>query len=234
VHCEKWDVCHCGDVPFYIVGRKNMEKKSGKTTRGSVKSKGRKTEKPEKSTYERVISGEIEPHGAQKGWSNLQPEKYNFSVIDKEKHREISRKGAQAVNKLHGEKKSARESLEKILTLRITDEIMEGADVPPEIAERLKRDNPNATLYDLIHIVAVGRAVGGSIPAMQYIRDTHGDKPIERMEVTENVTTDSDRELMRQIARRLETAETVQIVANITPDNVKTQETDDGNGAKIT
>jgi hypothetical protein len=60
---------------------------------------------------------------------------------------------------------------------------------------------------------------------MQYIRDTHGDKPIERMEVTDNVTTDSDRALMRQIADRLGQADTIQVVADITSDSVKTDET---------
>ena len=185
-----------------------------KNTRESVK------KKTEKSTYQQIIDGDIEPTGSQKGWLNLKP--VPFGTMDAERQREISRKGAQAVNKLHGEKKTARESLEKILTLKVTPEIIAGADVPDEIAERLRRDNPNATLYDLINLVAVGRAVSGSVGAMTFIRDTHGDKPIERVEVTENITTDADRELMRSIAERLEQAESVQIVENITDDDVKT------------
>lgn len=181
------------------------------------------TPKQEKTTYQRVISGEIEPKGSQKGWLNLE-KRTPFNTMSPEKRREICRKGAEAVNKLHGEKKTARESLEKILTLRVTPEILAGADVPEEIAERLKRDNPNATLYDLINLVAVGRAVSGNMKAYELIRDTHGDKPIDRVEVTDNVTTDADRELMRQVADRLAKAEGVQIIEGITPVDVNPDE----------
>ena len=170
----------------------------------------------EKSTYRKIIDGEIEPQGAQKGWLNLRPQ--SFGTLDPERQREISSKGGKAVQELHGKKKTARESLETILTLKITPEILAGADVPEEIAERLRRDNPNATLYDLINLVAVGRAVGGSVPAMQYVRDTHGDKPIDKVEVTDNVTTEQDREMMRKIAERLETGE-ITVVRDISEED---------------
>lgn len=198
---------------------KDEKRNGGKSTRGNVK-----TERPNgsDSTYYAVINGEKEPQGREKGYQNLRPDLYNFGALSPERRAEISRKGAQAVNKLHGEKKTAKQALENVLTLRITDEIASGADIDPAIYERLKRDNPNATLYDLIQAVAVGRAVGGSIPAMQYVRDTHGDKPIDRVEVTENVTTDADRALMRTIAERLQGAERVEIVADITPQDVET------------
>jgi len=173
--------------------------------------------KTEKSIYQQVVDGDVEPTGRQKGWLNLE-KRVPLNKMTPEKRREICTKGAEAVNKLHGEKKTARESLEKILTLKVTPEILAGADVPDEIAERLKRDNPNATLYDLINLVAVGRAVSGSVSAMTFIRDTHGDKPIERVEVTENITTDADRELMRSIAERLERGD-VQVVKDITDDS---------------
>ena len=45
--------------------------------------------------------------------------------------------------------------------------------------------------------------------AYELIRDTNGDKPIERVELTENVTTEADRALMQQIAARLEDPDTV-------------------------
>jgi hypothetical protein len=169
-------------------------------------------EKPEeKSIYQQIMDGEIEPEGSQKGWKNLREgqTKHNLAVIDPERRKEIQRMGAEAVNKLHGEKKSARDSLEKILTLKIDDDILAAADLPAELADKLKRSNPNATIYDLIQIVAAGRAIGGNIKAAEYIRDTHGDKPIDRVEVTENITTDSDRALLQQINERLARAEVV-------------------------
>jgi len=125
------------------------------------------------------------------------------------------------VQELHGERRTAKQSLENILTLKATDDIIAAADIDEEIAKRLKRDNPNATLYDLIQAVAVGKALDGNMKAYELVRDTHGDKPIERVEVTENVTTDQDRELMRTIAARLEKAESVQIVEDVSSDTGK-------------
>lgn len=165
---------------------------------------GKPKHKPKSEIYRQIVAGEREPEGKEKGWDNLQPEKYNFAVMDKERQREISRKGAQAVNKLHGERKTAREALERILSLRVTDSIIAGADLSDELAERLKRDNPDATLYDLINLVAVGRAAGGSMAAYQLVRDTFGDKPVEKVDVTADVTTDADRALLASISRRLE------------------------------
>lgn len=178
----------------------------------------------EKTRYQMIKEGLIEPEGSEKGWNNLQPEKYNFSVIDQEKRKEICRKGAAAVNKLHGEKKTARQSLENILTLKVNDEIIAGADLSPEIAERLKRSNPDATLYDLIQIVAAGRAVGGNIKAAEYIRDTYGDKPIDKIQVDQNITTDQDRQLLQQINDRLQNVELIQTIDAAEGEREKTRE----------
>lgn len=173
-------------------------------------------EEQKKTRYQQVIDGDVEPQGCEKGWRNLQPEKYNFAVIDKERAKEISRKGAQAVNKLHGEKKTARDALERILSLKVTDNIIAGADLSDELAERLKRDNPDATLYDLINLVAVGRAAGGNMKAYELVRDTFGDKPVDRVQAEVDVTTDADRALLERISKRLdETGATVEIVKDI-------------------
>jgi len=170
----------------------------------------------QKSRYQQIIDGDIEPEGSEKGWSNLQPEKYNFAVMDKDKRREICRKGAAAVNKLHGEKKTAKQALENILTLKVTDDIIAGADLPTELAEKLKRDNPDATLYDLINLVAAGRAVGGNMKAYELIRDTYGDKPVDKVDISADVTTEADRELLASISRRLEeTGAHIEVVKDI-------------------
>ena len=77
-------------------------------------------------------------------------------------------------------------------------------------------------MYDLIQAVAVGKALEGSIRAAEYVRDTNGDKPTDKVEITDNVMTDSDREMMRKITKRLEKAETIQIVEEITTEDVET------------
>ena len=188
---------------------------------------GRPEPGKEKSLYNRIKDGETVPEGSQKGWLNLE-KRTSFNMMTPEQRREICQKGAAAVNKLHGEKKTAKQSLEKILTLKIDNEIMSAADVPRELADRLKRDNPDATLYDLIQIVAVGRAVGGNMKAYELIRDTYGDKPIDRVEVTDNITTDQDREMLRTIAARLAAAEAVHIVEGTTAGPAAGTETENG------
>lgn len=158
---------------------------------------------PEKSRYKKIIDGEAVPEGSEKGWKNLQPEKYSFAAMEPEKQKEISRKGAEAVNRLHGKKKTAREALETILTLKINDDIIAGADLEPAMAERLKRDNPDATIYDLIQIVAAGRAVGGNIKAAEYIRDTFGDSPAHKVDINADIMTAADRALLEKVSSRL-------------------------------
>ena len=179
-----------------------------------------KKEKPqaeEKSRYRKIIDGEIEPEGIEKGWINLREgqTKYNLNNLPPEKAREIRRKGFEAQQKLHGEKKTARESLEKILTLKIDDDLLNAAELPDELIRKIKRDNPDATIYDMIQLVAVGRAAGGSMAAIQYIRDTHGDAPKSQVEVSGQIMTDQDRQLIKQISDRMKSGEHLEVVKDI-------------------
>ena len=180
--------------------------------------------KPEKTEYQKIIDGEKAPEGIQKGWRNLE-KRVSFNQMDPEKLREISKKGGEAVQKIYGEKKTAKEALENILTLRIDDRIIGQADLSPELAERLKRSNPDATVYDLMQIVAVGRAVGGNMKAYELIRDTYGDMPVKQVEITENITTDQDRQMLQMIAARLQEGATIEVVKDIESSEPGTGET---------
>ena len=180
----------------------------------SKRKESNKREDQEKSLYQKIMDGEIEPEGEQKGWKNIQTgqTEHNFAVLNREnpeRAREISRKGGQAVQKMYGEKKTAKQALENILTLKINDQIIDKADLEPEIAERLKRSNPDATIYDLIQIVAAGRAVGGNIKAAEYIRDTYGDKPTEKIDVSGEIMTDTDRAMLQKISARLDSPDVI-------------------------
>ena len=172
-----------------------------------------------KSRASQIIDGDIEPTTPkEKTLLNLR-KRTSFNMMDADKLREISRKGQKAMMELHGEKKTARDSLKNILTLKVTDDILDIADVDPKVAVRLKRDNPNATLYDLIQCVAVGKAIDGNVKAMEYVRDTHGDKPIDKVEISDNVMTDADRELLKSISARLEDGDRLEIVRDVTTEN---------------
>ena len=139
-----------------------------------------------------------------KGWNNLKTEENSFALYDRDRLREISRKGALATHKIQKEKRNARQALERILSMNVTDEIIYGAELPSELAAQLREYYPDATLYDLMQLVALGRALDGDMRACEYIRDTFGDKPSSKVEVSNsNITTDEDREMMQHIYERL-------------------------------
>lgn len=173
-----------------------------------------------KTQYERVIAGEVEPVGNQKGWKNLKP--IPITARSEEERREICRKGGQAVQKIHGEKKTAKESLDRMLSILVTDEILNSTDIEKDLASRLRRENPDMTLYDAVNAAALGKALAGNVKAAEYIRDTRGDAPVKQIEVTENITTEQDRALLQSIAARLQGAESVQIVESVQTDSVNT------------
>lgn len=158
-----------------------------------------------KTEYEKVMSGEIEPKGPQKGWANLRPIPIN--TRSPEEQQTIRKKGAAAVNKLHGEEKTAKQSLDRMLNLIATDDLLMNTDINQSMIDKIKRDNPAMTVYDVINAAAIGRALNGNIKAVEYIRDTRGDAPIKQLEINENITTDQDRELLKQLNERLKAAE---------------------------
>ncbi len=153
-----------------------------------------------------------------KGWDNLKPEVYNFANIDKDKLREISKKGQEKSLEVKRQRRSARECLESILSLEVTNDIIAGAELSDELKEQLMKNNPHATMYDLIQLVALGLAVGGDLKATEYIRDTCGDKPTNKIDVSSDVMSDADRALLAQVMARLDDPKTV-IAKDITEDS---------------
>lgn len=167
--------------------------------------------KKEKSRGSMVIDGEVDPVGREKGWINLR-KRTPINQRPKEEQIAICRKGQKAQREIYGKKKTARESIEQLLSIKVTDEIMEKADLDQTVIDRMKRSGAELTFYDLVNIVAIGRAIGGSVNAMQYVRDTNGDKPTDKVEMTTDIMTDSDRELLKSIADRMSKAESIHIV----------------------
>lgn len=168
----------------------------------------------EKSRASMIIDGDIEPSTLEETKLLNLRKRVSFNQMDKEKHREISRKGGQAVAELYGEKKTAKQALENILSLKVTDTMLSDSEVSQSLLNRLRQSNPNATIYDLIQAVAVEKALSGSMRGIEYVRDTNGDKPTDKIDVSGEIVTDRDRELMESIAKRLDGAESIMIVDN--------------------
>lgn len=152
-----------------------------------------------------------------KGWNNLRPG--GFSKIDKDELREISKRGQEKSLEVRRQKKTAKECLDSVLSLEVTDEIIAGAELPDDLKEQLIAKNPHITMYELIQLVSVGLAVGGDLKAVEYVRDTYGDKPTNKVSVSnEDIMTDADRALMKQIQERLDGGHLV-VVKDMTEDN---------------
>lgn len=64
--------------------------------------------------------------------------------------------------------------------------------------------NKDATQLDAITAAAVMQAAKGNIKAQEYLRDTAGEKPIDRQEISGNIITDADKSLIDKIQKRLD------------------------------
>jgi len=118
-----------------------------------------------------------------------------------ERHIEASRKGGINSVKARNARKSMREVTEDFLNKRMSidkarqliggsvGEMFEGTDV--SINELLTARMVQATVEE------------GNVRAMEYLRDTSGNKPTERKEVTANIMTESDKALLEKVSNRL-------------------------------
>lgn len=157
-----------------------------------------------------------------KGWNNITPG--GFEKMDKERLREVSRKGAARMLEVKREKRTAKKCLEDILSLEASEGIITKAELPPELAEQLKGYVGKITMYDLVHLVTVGQAIGGNMRAAEYIRDTYGDMPVKQVSVEGvDIMTEADRRLMEKVNARFKKQELEQqereklIVSDVAP-----------------
>lgn len=150
-----------------------------------------------------------------KGWSNLKPGR--FKDMDKEELRELCKKGNKRMLEVKQKKKTAKECLNDILHLEVDESIIGAAELPPGLYEAVKGYVESFTMYDLINLVTIGLALGGNMKATEFIRDTVGDAPTKQLNIlTENMTTDADRLMMKQLSERLSNPDTV-IAHDATP-----------------
>lgn len=127
-----------------------------------------------------------------KGLANLEP----FGTLSPEKQRELSIKGGLARQKQVRERKSMKESLNVLLSMELSREKAE--EISGEILEN------GMTMQDALMIRAIKTAQEGNVKALEFIRDTSGNKPKEEIAIDGNVImTDADRRLIDNLKRRL-------------------------------
>jgi hypothetical protein len=88
--------------------------------------------------------------------------------------------------------------MELLLNCRISQE--KAREKLGEYAEYLPED---ATLYDMVNLRQIMESLEGNTKAAEFVRDTTGDKPIERQEITAVIMTDADKALLEKVSRRV-------------------------------
>lgn len=132
--------------------------------------------------------------------NNLKP----INERSEEEQREIRRKGAEAVNKLKGERKNAKQILEQILPIYANiNAIKESEYIPKDLKDTILNKKINITQYDLVMMAMLYKAQNGDVKASEYIRDTYGDKPVNEVHNVNETITEADKELINKLSKRL-------------------------------
>lgn len=110
---------------------------------------------------------------------NLEP------VRTKEEARERGRRGGIASGEARRRKKTMRETLEAILLMQVGTGKSTDIDAITKFAE-LK--GKNITVQEAMIIAQAQKALKGDLPALQFIRDTMGQKPTDNMNLVAEMT----------------------------------------------
>lgn len=159
------------------------------------------TQEEKKERNRAIVMGEVEPTEEERFMTNLKP--CRLKDLPKEERTEFARKGFQAMQKKKKERQTAKEILENYLSVIASDEIVLNADIDTAIVERIKKIDKDITLYELIQLVAIGKAIDGNTKAIEIVRDTFGDMPSNKVDITAQSLTESDRELLERVEERL-------------------------------
>ncbi len=108
---------------------------------------------------------------------NLRP----FNKMDKEEQRKIASKGGKASAQKKQERRSFKECLDIILNKKVKD--LNFKDSFKSSLVKLGADIDNDQIDMAIAIAQVARALTGDPKSYEKIRDTLGEKPVEKIEV---------------------------------------------------
>ena len=117
---------------------------------------------------------------------------------------EVRRKGQLAQAEKRHRKKALNDILDTILAMKCDTSALTD-DYIIETAQKLAAEKgEDITLYEAIALAQIKQAINGDTKAATFVRDSAGDKPIDRSEVMNMETiTDADRKLMENISKRL-------------------------------
>ena len=119
------------------------------------------------------------------------------SELTADRRREIARQGGLASAAARRRKKDIREVFDALLSSPATPEMQEKAEKLGFDAETV------GTIYDVLGVAMIDKALSGDGYCFQLVRDSAGDKPTDKTEVKASLMTDKDKEVMAAIEKRI-------------------------------
>ena len=103
----------------------------------------------------------------------------------KAEQREIARKGGIASGKARKEKKALKETLETLLAMPMKN----GKSIDVEEIQSIAAvKGKNITMQEAIMVAMLNKAAKGDVRAAEYVRDTIGQKPSDKMKLEADVS----------------------------------------------
>lgn len=125
------------------------------------------------------------------------------SELTADRRREIARQGGLASAAARKRKKDIREVFEALLS----------SPAPPEMQEKAAKLGFDAetveSIYDVLGVAMIDKALSGDGYCFQLVRDSAGDKPTDKSEVTASIMTEKDLEIMRNLEARIKAEKSV-------------------------
>lgn len=119
------------------------------------------------------------------------------SELTADRRREIARQGGLASAAARRRKKDIREVFSALLSSPATPEMQEKAAKLGFDAETVE------SIYDALGVAMIDKAMSGDGYCFQLVRDSAGDKPTDKSEVTASIMTEKDLEIMRNLEARI-------------------------------
>lgn len=113
-----------------------------------------------------------------------------------ERDREIRRKGAETLNAMHAERRSMAETINVLLKQKASADVLQKLGLPEGT------DNQTAALVSILM-----QMQEGDTKAAVFLRDTVGEKPVDKKEIDAQIMTENDRKLLEKVSKRLEQEE---------------------------
>jgi hypothetical protein len=135
-------------------------------------------------------------HNSDVGHKNLIP----ITERDPEEAKRICAKGAAAARAIQKKRRTMKESLDLILSLPAKDLAKE--NLPAETIAKFEEAGIEIDYGTLITAKMAEQSRKGDIKAAQFVRDTSGEMPTNKQEITATIT-DGDMELINKMSKRL-------------------------------